>query len=264
MDNLKELGKLLEKTRVEKGLSIDAVSKKTHIHPRILKGIEDGAPDPKLTPIYIKGFVKKYAESLGLNADELMKKYAVTMSLRRPEQKLYIPPKDEVDINIMKYLPVLIAVLGVIVIAFFLVMGTVQLAGFIMKSLPKRTHKAAAVRAPSKKAAARTANAASPTAAEIKKSLEENQIITLTADTGDDVWVHVLSDGNLAFTGIIKKGSTETWTAAESIQMKVGLLSVMKFTVNGLYLGKIGDGVKTLYFKKSGIKVGDKDILASN
>lgn len=69
---MKETSELLKNTRVSKNLSIEEISAQTKIQLNILKNIEDGNWDALPNKIYIKGFLRQYAKSLGLNEADVI------------------------------------------------------------------------------------------------------------------------------------------------------------------------------------------------
>lgn len=71
---MESVGARLKKIRLEKGLSLEEVHKKTKIHLSILKAIEEDSLI-KLSPIYIKGFLKIYCKFLGVDPKEYMADY---------------------------------------------------------------------------------------------------------------------------------------------------------------------------------------------
>ena len=70
MDILKA-GQRLKLARERKGLSYEQIFETTRIQPSILKGIEEG--EAPVSPVFLKGFIKTYARSLGLDPEELFK-----------------------------------------------------------------------------------------------------------------------------------------------------------------------------------------------
>ncbi|WP_028595514.1 helix-turn-helix domain-containing protein [Paenibacillus assamensis] len=83
---MSELGQMLKKARLEKGLSLDDVQEATKIRRRYLEAIEEG--DYKVLPgsFYVRAFVKTYAETVGLNPDEILQYYRNTMPVEEQEQ----------------------------------------------------------------------------------------------------------------------------------------------------------------------------------
>lgn len=72
---MSELGKLLRKAREQRGYSLDDVQDITKIRKRYLEAIEEG--DYKVLPgsFYARAFVKNYAETVGLDAEEVFRLY---------------------------------------------------------------------------------------------------------------------------------------------------------------------------------------------
>jgi cytoskeletal protein RodZ len=70
-----ELGQLLKKARLEKGMSIDQLEETTKIRKRYLEAIEEG--NYKILPgnFYVRAFIKSYSETVGLDSEEVMKMY---------------------------------------------------------------------------------------------------------------------------------------------------------------------------------------------
>ena len=68
---------LLKNTREAKGLTLDIVHEATKIPLDALKAIEEGYSVRMLTPFYYRGFLKIYAEFLGLDPVEVLSRYEV-------------------------------------------------------------------------------------------------------------------------------------------------------------------------------------------
>ncbi len=85
---LKELGYLLRKAREEKNISLDELQKITKIQKRYLVELEEGNYSALPGTFYVRAFVKQYAETVGLDAEELMKQH---------EEEIGSPPKAQVE-----------------------------------------------------------------------------------------------------------------------------------------------------------------------
>lgn len=72
---MQEIGSLLKKERQEKGISLEEISRKTKIQVRYLQALEDGDFSCFAGTVYIKGALRNYAESIGLNAGEFISYY---------------------------------------------------------------------------------------------------------------------------------------------------------------------------------------------
>jgi cytoskeletal protein RodZ len=82
IQRLAEIGDRLRQLREEHSLTLEQVATKTMIQSRILNAIETGRLDQLPEPIYIQGFIKRYANALGINGSELAKEFPVEQSLQ--------------------------------------------------------------------------------------------------------------------------------------------------------------------------------------
>src|SRR5665213_2145982 len=76
-DSNKEKPSILKDTREAKGLTLDIVHEATKIPLDALKAIEEGYSVRSLSPFYYRGFIKIYAEFLGLDVGETYKQYGL-------------------------------------------------------------------------------------------------------------------------------------------------------------------------------------------
>jgi len=70
-----ELGNRLKEARLAKNLSLDDLQSMTKIQKRYLVGIEEGNYSSMPGNFYVRAFIKQYAESLGLNPEEIFETY---------------------------------------------------------------------------------------------------------------------------------------------------------------------------------------------
>ncbi|KAF6580950.1 helix-turn-helix domain-containing protein [Paenibacillus sp. EKM212P] len=82
---MSELGQQLKEARLQKGLSLDDVQEMTKIRKRYLEAIETG--DYKVLPgsFYVRAFIKTYAETVGLNPDEILEGHQSNVPEPEPE-----------------------------------------------------------------------------------------------------------------------------------------------------------------------------------
>lgn len=66
--SLTELGELLREERERQGLTHDDVMRRTKISRRTLEALEGGDPERLPHPVYVRGFIKAYADLLGLDS----------------------------------------------------------------------------------------------------------------------------------------------------------------------------------------------------
>lgn len=66
------VGKILRKAREDKGLTLEQAKVETKIHQKFLKALEDGDYSLFSSSVHIKGFLRNYADFLGLNVPSIL------------------------------------------------------------------------------------------------------------------------------------------------------------------------------------------------
>ena len=85
---MQDIGNVLEKTRNEKQISLEQASRETNIARRYLEALETGMYEVFPGEPYVVGFLRNYAEYLGLNQNE-----CVTLYQQAKIQETAIPPE---------------------------------------------------------------------------------------------------------------------------------------------------------------------------
>jgi cytoskeleton protein RodZ len=75
-----EIGITLRNGRVQRGLTIDQVAQETRISPRFLEALEAEAFDELPAPVYVRGFLRSYANFLHLDATPLLEQLTASGS----------------------------------------------------------------------------------------------------------------------------------------------------------------------------------------
>jgi len=281
---MENAGAKLKKLRLEKGISLEEVQRKTKIHLDVLKSVEDDAL-ANLNPVYINGFLKIYCNFLGVDPGEYLirdKKNNLSVPIKAKEKdkelfwnsgkkKLYLNPK-------------IAAIIGLVVVFLFLTLGIVKLGKFISSKFsgrkkagvrlvlpkpkqPKKVKKEnkpktpavvsnskAAVNVPEPSAQKSVAVSPAPVSTD---NLEDGVRIGIHAL--DDCWVQARLDGKVIFQNILKKGRFESWTAENKVELSLGSAGGVRLEVNGKIipsLGRKNQVVKNILITKDGLKVG--------
>ncbi|MBO9540082.1 helix-turn-helix domain-containing protein [bacterium] len=94
MTRLAEIGQQLKEARLGRKRSIEDIAFETHLKASHLQAIEEGDEQSLPEPVYVKSFIRKYAQAVGLPADELASRYWETRPLPPPppETRDFTPP----------------------------------------------------------------------------------------------------------------------------------------------------------------------------
>ncbi|GAB6060873.1 helix-turn-helix domain-containing protein [Desulfonatronum parangueonense] len=84
--DLKEIGKMLQNERLRQGLELSAVTAATRINSSALRAIEEADEAALPHPVYLKSFVRNYANFLGLDTvplEDVLKKFNAETDLTK-------------------------------------------------------------------------------------------------------------------------------------------------------------------------------------
>lgn len=78
-DKLREIGTYLSRLRKEQSISLEQVAANTYIRASLLKAIEEAKEESLPEPVYIQGFIRRYADSLGLDGNALAMTFPIEL-----------------------------------------------------------------------------------------------------------------------------------------------------------------------------------------
>jgi len=267
---MEPIGKVLKKTRLEKGFTLEDVQKKTKININILSAIEE-ENFINLSPIYVKGFLKIYSNFLGINLEEYMAGYkeqppavkaanlkeAPAPFLEPSSNKFeFLSPDRKIGVSI---------IIGLVVV--FLAVGLFSLGElFLFKGRPGSKKDNLAVVVPDrakKKLQIAQVRKVIPAAVKPKQPALAPQKyaaseIRLGILARENCWVTLKADGRLIFHGVLRKGKSESWQAKEKIELSLGNAGAVELVVNGeriSSLGKRAQARKNILINREGLTV---------
>lgn len=71
------MGAYLQEKRQEQGKSLEDISLQTYIRAKLLKSVETGETSDLPQPIFVQGFIRRYADALGLDGANFAKQFPV-------------------------------------------------------------------------------------------------------------------------------------------------------------------------------------------
>jgi len=78
------LGAYLREIRERQGLTLEEIAEETKINCRFLRAIEEEAWEDLPGEVYVRGYLRAYAEAVGLDPGEVLARYS---EIRREETK---------------------------------------------------------------------------------------------------------------------------------------------------------------------------------
>jgi len=254
---MESIGQRLKKIRLEKGLSLEEVNKKTNIHLTILKAIEDDSMI-NLNPVYIKGFIKIYCQYLGVDSQEFIPERKLTQNIA--PKKVVKEKNDKISEPLIRK-PVRLPFKQIIavILAVVLLWGLFNAGRFIvvkMSGLFAKRSKAVSVNKELSKAEAKKSSKPS-SQAHIEK-IPASNVLRLSIRAKENCFVQVKCDGKTQFYGTLKKGRSDSWKANEKIEFTLGNATAVEVEVNNRLinsLGRRGQAVKNILITKDGLSI---------
>lgn len=272
----KDIGKILNKARVAKGLSIEDAHRDTKIHPNILKDIENGIFD-RLNSLYVKSFLKKYSSYLGLNTEDILKQYQslftetldkeFTPEIEDKEEKENLPKRSISS----KLQTVLVVFLSLILLALVVVLiGRFKNIITSSRQFVPRTEEVV-LKTQQKVAKEHVKNGhKTGTVREVVKNTQTSQsaaksAVELTLRASGEVWVQVSQPGKVLFSGFLNSGDSKTFKSDVPLTVWTGKAENLDFSFNTRKLGKITKGVvRDIQVSTKGVRVGDTWLYSAN
>lgn len=275
---MRELGELLRKAREARGLTISDVQEATKIRSRYLEAIEQGDFEALPGEVYVKGFLRNYAEAVGLCGDEVVARYKAERARIEAEKAREASPDKRRNVSQKARIPrhLLVAV-GTVAVVAVVVGVTVWRHGHVPAGLaevsgpqdaqyveratdvatgdalvlsedqalpeagPEEVTPEAGLQAARKTTSQPAPTTSSPSAGPAtREGSPVGEGHELSVSITERCWVRVVADGKVVFERSMLAGEQATWRARESIRMKVGNASGIDVTYNGVHIGVLG------------------------
>ena len=266
-----QIGPVLQQKRREKGLSLKDVEQATKIRTRYLEGLEREDYSALPDAVYVQGFLKTYANFLGLDGDRLSRELKDRRAPRRErqldsydegstvsdfEQPLIAPGElGSAERRRVSRATVLIVALAVLVLAA--TVGGLYLIGSraappggagepeAQKETPAETEPAPSAEQITTEPAGE-APTTTPTAGAVRVTLRV---------AGGSSGLNVYTDGTLAYSQVAQSGFSRTFEARDAVTVSAANAGVITVEVDGRSpepLGNPGQGATRTFTPQSG------------
>ena len=233
------LGASFKKARESKGILLDQIAIETRISTRFLRAIEN--EEFHLLPggIFNRGFIRTYAERIGLDADQAVADYVRLTEVGgsdEPSESDNSPPSK----TRRRLYPIPIAtgaLLALIVIFYTATRDTGHTVATEVQTPVTAVSSPAPAPNEPPPAAPETASAAEPATPEPASS----DALALEIEANETTWIKIVADGNAVVPGeILQPGATRKITANNSIYLAVGNAAGLKLKINARALKPLG------------------------
>ncbi len=254
---LESIGQKLKSAREGQGLSLSDIYQRTKIPVNHLQSIDNGAAEDLPEPVYVSGFIRRYAECVGLNPQSLVEEYRSQTDgsngngrgskhkgavLDKPMQPVMMAPPHVRTVKMEQGGgPGILRTMGVSVFWIIVILGLItflfwwnsnnqsqQDSSNILspRELPNRFNNVGPSGAPppaADKSAAPTPGDTEPTDSRISLSASQH------------VWVEVksIASGDSLFTGYLEAGDRRDFQDPQGLRVRAGNGGSLSVETNG-------------------------------
>jgi cytoskeleton protein RodZ len=262
-----KIGRILEQKRKERGLSLEDVEQATKIRKRYLTGLE--REDYAMLPdaVYVRGFLKTYANYLGLDGEDVSRQLKSARKPRRErgidyntnpesdfEEPLISPsgltgtPKRKIPTSAIVTLIVALLALAAVIGTFYVVGRGVQASKQgnppSEESPPRQEQRAVSDRERAPEAGPTKGDDSERNAGDRERGAEQSvppDTLQVAIDVrGRPSWILIQTDGTTAYEQIAQPGFSQTFEAEQQLYIKSGDAGAVKVEINGQDVGALG------------------------
>ena len=252
LERLAEIGTYLRQVREEYRLSLNDIESRTMIPVRLLRAIEEGNLNKLPEPVYVQGFLKLYADALGLEGNE----FAGAFPTDRPTAVATSSWKDSPAAQ-LRPLHLYLAYILLIIASVSLLSRIVNRSATIASPLasppintqpfattgeqaPNSTNAKPSPFSPGTTPGANRNVQTRPV--ELSKSVpnDPNKPVRVDVKLTAQSWMRIVIDGETEFEGVLPEGTERTWMAKTEILVRAGNAGGVLLAYNSGQAAKMG------------------------
>lgn len=267
-EKLSELGLHLRQFRQQRSISLEHVATKTRISQRYLHAIEEGRLDRLPEPVYVQGFLRRFADALGLNGSEFANDFPMGPNMRAIKPSWRDLPAAQLR-PVHLYLLYIFVIIGAVSGLSYVVSQSAQQTTFAPEGQTEQPQNSAPSPAPrtSDSAAKPQPTPADSAVAQDKPKQPEgnpsstgilenspvpspdasatdlpgNKPVRIDVELSAQSWIRIVADGKTEFEGVLPEGSQRHWEANEKLVLRAGNAGGVLVTFNDSQTQQLGD-----------------------
>jgi cytoskeletal protein RodZ len=268
---MSNFGANFRRAREAAGLPLEKIAAETRISTRFLTAIENETFQLLPGGIFNRGFIRAYAEYLGLDSDQAVADYD-RMSSSVDQEPVDVlreaDPASPRGVDWSLY-PIAAAVLLVLLGAYYFVTrkpSTVtppsEPVAVAQQTPDTHDEVPTAPALPPSPQPAETTPAATPepktvpppaapkpTTPVVSSTPSSDSALAVNVNVTESTWVKVTTDGTVAVSEILEAGAARRFTASQSIDVVIGNAAGATMQINGRDLGQLGSSGRVREFK---------------
>lgn len=272
---MSQLGERLRAAREAQGIAVSQASADTRILPRYIVALEDGDYQHLPGDVYARGFIRNYANYLGMPPDELIELYRLERGTTDAIKVVATTSTPRIrGLFVPSFFGVFFVVLALVGISYLLLSLTNNLGDQSVAQAPittavptpeplptwgtqptiapviasEPTAAPAAPEAPTAPVAGGTLPTPEPTATSTAQNAPIVASVRVAEGNHNGSWLKITADRKVIYEAILKPGMVFPFTAQSNVAIRAGNAGVVFVTVNGVEQGPLGAEGKVFDF----------------
>jgi cytoskeleton protein RodZ len=202
------LGEFLRRERELRHISLDDVAERTKISRRYLEALEDERYERLPGETFVRGFIRSYAQSVGLDPEDTLLIYSQSRVIHGAESPRAEPPSPAGHAW-NEHLFLWLLLIGVVVVGGVLASAVGRLG---VRNLPRW---------------------AAPPAPQMSNTLSAAPPLLLTVSADSDTWLRVTIDDREPQDLVLLAGQSTKWIGQERFILSIGNARTTHLRLNG-------------------------------
>lgn len=270
VEQLQRIGGYLQQVRQDQGLSLESIANATFIRLPLLQAIEAGRDQDLPQAIFIQGFIRRYADSLGLDGRTLSQEFPVHAPplplssdlltevndrsfADNPSGEQGNPttaplkvqgpaPTDQILYNDRTQPRPRVKLEGAVksprrsrsaFLPWVLALGGLALAGVGLAAVLRSTPRPAPPQLSEAPKPPSSTPAAVPAPTPTQPPAAQSAPVMVKVSLSDRSWLSIAADGKPLYEGVATEGYQKTWSAQKSLVIQTGNAGAVSLAVNG-------------------------------
>lgn len=231
---LSELGAHLRQVREDQDLSLEDVAARTMIRSRMLHAIEEGKLQHLPEPVYIQGFIRRFADALGLNGAALASDFPTETNMRFFKYSWIHLPSAQLRPIHLYLVYIFLIMCSVNGMSYMINRSVAQVSGLDSKQELKNQ--------PTQGNPAPTGQLAKLENASLLKTVSNsNQTLRVGLTLKAESWIQIVADGKVEFEGVLSVGTQRSWEAKQQLVVIAGNAGGVLVAVNDGQAKQMGE-----------------------
>ena len=224
---LAEIGTYLRRLRQEQPLSLEAIAAITLIPVKTLVAIEEADVTQLPEPVYIQGFIRRYADAIGADGTEIANAFPAQTDLKSPKPTWSSTVEAQLR-PLHLYLAYMLLVMGA-VSGLSYVLNRSSSQAFRYANLPQQPEQLTAQKVelygpplPSQKMMGAVVGKVADKTGLPSTAAISNKPVRIGLAFKAQSWIRIVADGKTEFEGVLSEGAQQAWAAKQQITVRAG------------------------------------------